>query len=126
MRSRAVTFGTLRHLIAIIAAAVILAGISTAFKQTRVEVQDWDCPPPPASCARPVVVSGFPLPFISDYHGISAVGDANLVSAILGDDKLHRLPLLLDIVIYCVLLSIVRRLILRKGTARREEISYKV
>ena len=86
----------------------MLTGISTALKRTRLEVQDWDCPPPPASCARPVVVSGFPLPFISDYHGISAIGDASLVSGLLGDDKFHCIPFVADVAFYFVLLAAVR------------------
>ena len=50
---------------------------------SRLEVQDWDCPPAPDSCARPMLVKGFPFPYISDYHGISVSGSAGLVGALL-------------------------------------------
>lgn len=68
--------------------AVAITLATSAIKGWRMEVQDWDCPPT-GSCARPVRVSGFPLRYITDYHGISAVGDANVVSALLGDDIMH-------------------------------------
>jgi hypothetical protein len=70
-----------RRAAALLASAVAITLASSAVDTTRLEVQDWDCPPAPQSCARPVVVAGFPLPYISDYHGISPVGSADLVGA---------------------------------------------
>lgn len=74
---------------ALLAVALLLTLASSAVEGTRLEVQDWDCPPEPASCARPVVVLGFPFPYISDYHGISVVGSASLSGALLGEDHFH-------------------------------------
>ena len=55
--------------------AGLLATLATSLAQrTRPEVQEWDCPPAPASCARPVLVGGLPLAYVSDHHGISVVG----------------------------------------------------
>ena len=72
-----------------LAAALVLTLLSSCIARTRLEVQDWDCPPAPQSCARPVQVLGFPLPYVSDYHGISVVGDASLVGAMIGEDLFH-------------------------------------
>jgi hypothetical protein len=80
---------------------IVVALATSAVKRTRLEVQDWDCPPV-GPCSRPVVVSGFPFVFISDYHGISAVGDAHLVSALLGDDHFHVGPFLLNAAVYAI------------------------
>ena len=96
-----------RRALALLAAAVALALASSAVPGTRLEVQDWDCPPAPASCARPVEVRGFPLPYISDYHGISVVGSADLVGALLGEDLFHADAFWLDVVAYGVLATAV-------------------
>ena len=95
-------FRRLRRFVAatIIGSAVALS--TSLVKGTRLETQDWDCPPA-GSCARPVVVSGFPFVFISDFHGISVVGDASLVSALLGDDHFHRGPFLLNAGVYALI-----------------------
>ena len=69
--------------------ALLLTLASSMIAGTRLEVQDWDCPPEPASCARPMLVKGFPFPYISDYHGISVSGSADLVGALLGEDLFH-------------------------------------
>jgi len=79
----------LRALVVCALLGVVLALASSVVRGTRLEVQDWDCPPAPASCARPVVVGGFPLPYLSDYHGISPVGSVGLVAAALGEDHFH-------------------------------------
>jgi hypothetical protein len=85
---------------AVTAGSLVLAGASTVVAGTRLEVQDWDCPPAPASCARPVEVRGFPLPFVSDYHGISPVGRASLVGALLGEDLFRARAFWVDVACY--------------------------
>jgi hypothetical protein len=79
----------MRSVAATLGLALGLALLSSVIEGTRLEVQDWDCPPAPASCARPVIVKGFPVPYISDHHGISPVGSADLVGAMLGMDHFH-------------------------------------
>ena len=79
----------LRRLTTLLVAAVLLTLASSFVGSTRLEVQDWDCPPAPASCAGPMLVKGFPFPYISDYHGISVSGSADLVGALLGEDLFH-------------------------------------
>ena len=88
------------------ATALGLTLLSSVVSGTRLEVQDWDCPPAPASCARPVIVLGFPLPYISDYHGISVVGSASLTGALLGEDHFHLSAFLADVVVYFVLAAL--------------------
>jgi hypothetical protein len=83
---------------------ILLTLASSGAKGTRLEVQDWDCPPAPQSCARAVVVSGFPRPFISDFHGISVVGDASLTSALLGDDLFRPAAFWIDVAFYTALI----------------------
>jgi hypothetical protein len=78
----------------------LLTLASSAVPSRRLEIQDWDCPPPPTSCARPVVVLGFPVPYISDYHGISPVGRASLVDALLGIDHFHVGAFAFDLALY--------------------------
>jgi hypothetical protein len=85
---------------ALLAVALLLTLASSAVEGTRLEVQDWDCPPAPASCARPVVVLGFPFPYVSDYHGISPVGSASLSGALLGEDHFHRGAFVADAGLY--------------------------
>ena len=97
----------LRRVAILLASAVTLTLLSSRVSRTRLEVQDWDCPPAPASCARPVLVLGFPLPYISDYHGISVVGRASLSGALLGEDHFHLLGFLADIGLYFVLSAVV-------------------
>ena len=88
---------------ALLTIAVALTLASSVVRSTRLEVQDWDCPPAPASCARPVLVLGFPLPYISDYHGISVVGNASLSGALLGEDHFHWSGFVADVVVYFVI-----------------------
>jgi hypothetical protein len=73
---------------------------SSTVKRMRLEVQDWDCPPTPASCARPVLVAGFPFPYVSDYHGISVVGRVSFVDALLGIDHFHTRAFWLNVDLY--------------------------
>lgn len=98
---------TLRRLAATAVAAVILTMASSIVPGTRVEVQEWDCPPAPASCARTVVAAGFPIPYIADYHGISPVGSADLVGALMGIDKIRPLPFWANVAFYGALVAVV-------------------
>ena len=83
------TTSEFKRLTILLLGAVLLTLASSAIASRRLEVQDWDCPPVPASCARPMLVKGFPFPYISDYHGISVSGSAGLVGALLGEDLFH-------------------------------------
>ena len=80
--------------------ATLLTLTSSAVQRTRPEVQDWDCPPAPASCARPVLVGGFPFPYLSDYHGISRVGRVSLLGALLEGDRFHGGAFSLNVALY--------------------------
>src|SRR5918999_4662175 len=97
---------------------------SSAVHQMRPEVQDWDCPPAPASCARPVLVAGFPFPYLSDYHAISVVGRVTLVDAVLGIDHFHARGFWLNVDLYLLVTAatwgMVRRF-QRRGPARLGE-----
>jgi hypothetical protein len=93
------------RVVAILLAALVLALASSAVAGTRLEVQDWDCPPAPASCARPVLVRGFPLSYISDYHGISVVGRASLLGALLGEDHFRAGAFAADVALYAAFLA---------------------
>ena len=110
--------------VGLLALALGLTLLSSLVSSTRLEVQDWDCPPPPASCARPVIVLGFPLPYISDYHGISVVGSASLSGALLGMDHFHLSAFLADVVLYLVVgllaATIVRSVRARSAGVRRD------
>ena len=68
-------------------------------------MQDWDCPPAPQSCARPVLVAGFPLPFVSDFHGISAVNSISLGGTLMGEDHFHAAPFVANVAIYMIVTS---------------------
>jgi hypothetical protein len=92
-----------RRIAILLAIALVLTLASSRVYRTRLEVQDWDCPPPPASCARPMLVAGFPLPYISDYHGISTGNSATLTGAVLGEDLFHRAAFLTDLGVYFLL-----------------------
>ena len=83
------TIRVFSRLTMILVVAVLLTFASSAVGSTRLVLQDWDCPPAPASCERPMLVKGFPFPYISDYHGISVSGSADLVGALLGEDLFH-------------------------------------
>ena len=83
------TTGDFRRLTTMLFAAVAITLATSVVGTTRLVVQDWDCPPAPASCERPMLVKGFPFPYISDYHGISVSGSADLVGALMGEDLLH-------------------------------------
>jgi hypothetical protein len=97
----------MRHTILLLVLAIVLTLVSSLVTRTRLETQDWDCPPPPTSCARPVLVLGFPWPFISDYHGISPVGSASLVGAALGIDHFHARAFLLNVGSYFFCLLVI-------------------
>lgn len=96
-----------RRIALLFATALVLTLASSRVSSTRLEVQDWDCPPPPASCARPMLVVGFPLPYISDYHGISTGNSATLTGAVLGEDLFHLSAFLTNLVVYFLLVSAV-------------------
>lgn len=106
---------SLREPALLLAGALLLALASSAVERTRPEVQDWDCPPAPASCARPVVVVGFPFPYVSDFHGISPVGSADLVGALLGMDHFHAGAFWADVGVYLALLAAARTRALRRA-----------
>jgi hypothetical protein len=95
-----------RTAIAVIVGALLLTLASTLVPRSRLEVQDWDCPPAPASCARPVEVRGLPLPWISDFHGISPVGGVDVVGALLGMDIFHAGAFVADVALFALLLAI--------------------
>ena len=81
--------------------AGLLATLATSLAQrTRPEVQEWDCPPAPASCARPVLVGGLPLAYVSDHHGISVVGRVGLLGALLGEDRFHPAAFWADVAVW--------------------------
>ena len=97
----------MRSILRSLALAVVLTLLSSCVTRSRLEVQDWDCPPAPLSCARPVVVVGFPLPYISDFHGISVVGSADVLGALMGEDLFHRGPFVANVVLYfCLVLAV--------------------
>jgi hypothetical protein len=105
----------LRDTLAIFAIALVLTLASTVVERRRLEVQDWDCPPAPQSCARPVLVIGFPLPFISDFHGISVVGSADVISALMGEDLFDHSAFAGNLLFYAALVMIVRFIWGRRG-----------
>ena len=96
-----------RYIVMLFISAVVLTLLSSLVSRTRLEVQDWDCPPAPASCARPVIVLGFPLPYVSDYHGISVVGRASLSGALLKEDHFHGGAFVVDLLFYLALSGLV-------------------
>jgi hypothetical protein len=55
-----------------------------------------------------MVVAGFPIPYIVDYHGLSPGKSADLVGALLGMDLFYWGPFLLDAAIYLVALLVIR------------------
>lgn len=95
----------MRGVMLVATGALLLTLLSSEVTGSRLEVQDWDCPPAPASCARPVVVAGYPLPYISDYHGISPGNRTSLVGALLGEDHFHPMAFGLDVVAYALALA---------------------
>lgn len=105
------------ELLFVLLGALLLTAISSVVAGTRLEVQDWDCPPAPASCARPMLVKGFPFPYISDFHGISPVGRADLVGAILGMDLFHPRAFWGNVAVYAALL--LAAIVARRRLARR-------
>ena len=106
---------TLRRFAATAVAAVILTMASSIVPGTRVEVQEWDCPPAPASCARTVVAAGFPIPYLADYHGISPVGSVSLIQAVMGIDKIRPLPFWTNVVFYGALVAVVWGILARRA-----------
>lgn len=108
----------LQRLTMLLAIAVVLTVASSAIAGTRLEVQDWDCPPAPDSCARPMLVKGFPFPYISDYHGISVSGSADLVGALLGEDLFHWDAFAWNVIIYFIVASLAW-FVVRRVSGRR-------
>jgi len=100
-----------------VALPIALTLASSIVPRTRVEVQDWDCPPAPASCARPVVARGFPMTYVSDFHGISVTGDASLVSALLGDEIVRGWSFVVDVAFYAVLVWLVHAFAIRRRSS---------
>jgi hypothetical protein len=90
---------------AVVGGALVLTLASGFAEDSRLEVQDWDCPPAPASCARPVVVAGVPVPYVSDYHGLSPVGSADVVGAVLGLDHFHAGAFWANVAFYGLVLA---------------------
>ena len=90
----------LRASAALLALAFLSTLASSAVRRTRPEVQEWDCPPAPASCAKPVRVLGFPFPYVSDDQGISVVGSASLAGALTGEDFFHPGAFAADVAVY--------------------------
>jgi hypothetical protein len=93
----------MRTLVQSILAGLLLTVASSVIERHRLEVQDWDCPPAPASCARPVLVLGYPFAYVSDYHGISVVNSASLTGAMLGEDHLHATAFIGNVLLYSTL-----------------------
>jgi hypothetical protein len=108
-----------RTFAALLALAVLLAAASSAVHGTRMEVQEWDCPPAPASCARPVPVLGFPFPYVSDNQGISVVGSASLLGALIGEDFFHAGAFAADVAVYFAAAALVRLAARARGRRRR-------
>jgi hypothetical protein len=92
---------------AVAMAALVLTLASSVVPGTRIEVQDWDCPPAPASCARPVVAVGFPFPYISDYHGLSPGGRADLLGAFFGEDLFRPRPFVANLAVYAAAVGLI-------------------
>lgn len=99
-----------RRLLGTATAAVVVTMASSVVPGTRVEVQSWDCPPTPASCAQTIVAAGFPIPYIADYHGISPVGSVGLVEALMGIDKIRPRAFWGDVAFYTLMLAAVSAL----------------
>ncbi len=100
-RSRAAVI----RVLAVLGVAMILTGASSVIQRTRLEVQDWDCPPAPTSCARPVLVAGFPFVYLSDYHGIPPVGSVSLGGGLLGEDLFQPGAFCGNVVMYFLLVG---------------------
>ena len=91
--------------VAVTTSALVMTLASSAVPGTRFEVQDWDCPPAPLSCAKPVAVRGFPVSYVSDCHGISPVGTASLSGAIVGEDHFRPGAFFANLAVYGVVLA---------------------
>jgi hypothetical protein len=52
-----------------------------------------------------VVATGFPIPYIADYHGISPVGRVRLVDALIGVDKFRAGASWADVAFYALVLA---------------------
>ena len=110
---------SVRSVLLVTLGAVLLTLFSSAIKGTRLVVQDWDCTPALESCERPMVVAGFPFPYITDYHGLSPGLSADLTGALLGLDLFSWRAFLLDAAIYLGVLVVVRYVLsLRKRRNR--------
>lgn len=109
----------IRRLAQSVIAGVVLTVASSVIERHRLEVQDWDCPPAPQSCARPVLVLGFPLPYISDYHGISVVNRASVTGALLGEDHFHGGAFAGNVALYSLIVFV----LLTMRRRRRDRVS---
>ena len=67
-----------------------------------------------------MLVVGWPLPYIEDFHGISPGGSADLVGALLGMDLFHPAPFVTDIAFYAIVVWLVLTLAARTRRRRRE------
>lgn len=100
-----------RAVAALLLLAVIFALASSAVRRTRMEVQEWDCPPAPASCAKPVLVLGYPFPYVSDNQGVSVVGSASLFGALVREDFFHPGAFAADGAVYLAVAAVARRVL---------------
>jgi len=87
--------------IGLIALALTLA--TSLIQRPVATVQDWDCPPAPASCERAMQAAGLPLPYLYDYHGLSPVGSVDLVGALLGLDLFVAWNFAVDLLFWLLL-----------------------
>ena len=99
--------GVRKRVLTIAGIALAATLVSSVVESTRSVVQDWDCPPAPLSCARDVVVVGFPFPYIYDYHGLSPVGSADLMGVLLDMDHFHWMPFAGNFALYSLLAGLI-------------------
>jgi hypothetical protein len=67
-----------------------------------------------------VAAAGWPAPYVVDYPGISVVGSADLLGALVGEDKFRLLPFLMGVLFWSLLAAVSRLLWLgMKGQAQR-------
>jgi hypothetical protein len=70
-----------------------------------------------------VVVAGYPVPYISDYHAISPVGRVSLDGALLGLDHFHVAAFGLDLAVYA--LAVAGVLAFRRALRRRRLVRHR-
>jgi hypothetical protein len=64
------------------------------------------------------VVLGFPFPYVSDNQGISVVGSASLLGALIGEDFFHGGAFAADVAVYFAAAALTA-LAVRAGRRRR-------